>query len=82
MKNGIIPFCLQSWVILSKYYNLLDARVYLYDLQQDIFSFIDKNNSVEYGLVFRQIGLDNFKNQWIEPFGNLWFNQRSVEEIR
>ncbi len=67
-----------AWVILSKYYNLLDARVYLYDLQQDIFSFIDKNNSVEYGLVFRQIGLDNFKNQWIEPSFSVYYAPKAM----
>lgn len=56
-----------SWIVLSKYYILLDAKMYLYDLQQDIFGFIDKNTTVDYGLIFRSLTVENFKNKQLEP---------------
>lgn len=61
IKNDI------SWIILSKYNIILDAKIYLYDLQQDLFKFIDNNESVEYGLIFNAISKDAYKNGLIEP---------------
>lgn len=56
-----------SWIILSKYHIILDAKIYLYDLQTDMFSFIDKSTNVDYGLAFKSIDIDMYKNGLIEP---------------
>lgn len=56
-----------SWVILSKYYIVLDAKVYLYDLQQDIFQLIDKNQAIDYGLIFTNISHQNYKIKTVIP---------------
>lgn len=49
VKNDI------SWIILSKYNIVLDAKIYLYDLQTDIFKSIDKKETIKYGLISRDV---------------------------
>jgi hypothetical protein len=56
-----------SWIILSKYHSILDAKIILYDLQTDIFKFIDKKTNIEYGLVFNDINFNIIDNGLIEP---------------
>ncbi len=67
-----------SWIILSKYYILLDAKMYLYDLQQDIFGFIDKNTVLDYGLIFNSITKENYKNKLIEPDFHVYYGPISM----
>lgn len=62
-----------SWVILSKYHTILDAKLYLYDLQTDMFSFIDKSLNVEYGIIFKDINSNMYKNGLIEPNFNVYY---------
>lgn len=57
VKNDI------SWIILSKYNIILDAKLYLYDLQSDIFKAIDQKLIVPYGLVYRKIDLEIYNKQ-------------------
>ncbi len=71
-KNDII------WVVLSKYYILLDAKMYLYDLQQDIFAFIDKNIDIDYGVIFREVREEMFKNNMIEPNFDIYYGPIGV----
>lgn len=56
-----------SWIILSKYHSILDAKIILYDLQTDIFKFIDKETVVDYGLIFNEMEKILFENNLIEP---------------
>lgn len=72
IKNDI------SWVILSKYNIVLDAKMFLYDLQQDIFSFIDKNEVVEYGMLFRNVTKLNYKNGFIEPNFDVYYGPEAM----
>lgn len=67
IKNDI------SWLILSKYNIILDAKLYLYDLQQDMFKFIDNKQEIEYGLIFNSTNTDSYKNGLIEPQFNLYY---------
>ena len=67
IKNDI------SWVILSKYNVILDARLYLYDLQSDIFKLIDQKKIVPYGLVYRKINLDLYSKQRLLPSFDLYY---------
>lgn len=62
-----------SWMILSMYNVLLDVRIYLYDLQQDIFKAIDKQEIVKYGLIYRQIQLDLYHKGRILPYFDLYY---------
>lgn len=55
-----------SWIILSKYHSILDAKIILYDLQTDIFKFIDKGTNIEYGLLFNDLNLNMVDNGLIE----------------
>lgn len=51
-----------SWVVLSKYNIILDAKIYLYDLQQDLFKMIDKNETIKYGLIPKRINNELYSN--------------------
>lgn len=62
-----------SWVILSKYHIILDAKIYLYDLQTDMFSFIDKSLNVDYGIIFKDLDSSIYKNGLIEPNFNIYY---------
>ena len=67
VKNDI------SWIILSKYNIILDAKLYLYDLQSDIFKAIDQKLIVPYGLVYRKIDLEIYNKQKLLPSFNLYY---------
>lgn len=67
IKNDFI------WIFLSKYHAILDAKVILYDLQTDILKFIEKEISVDYGLVFRFKSLIEVENGLIEPNLNYYY---------
>jgi hypothetical protein len=56
-----------SWIILSKYHSILDAKIILYDLQTDIFRFIDKETVIDYGLIFNGMEKVILENNQIEP---------------
>lgn len=62
-----------SWIVLSKYNIILDCKVYLYDLQQDIFGFIDKEEIVKYGIVYRNISSNLYQKGKILPFFDLYY---------
>lgn len=62
-----------SWIILAKYNIILDAKIYLYDLQQDIFKAIDKNEICKYGIVFKSINFANYSKQHLLPCLNLYY---------
>lgn len=62
-----------DWVILSKYHILLDARLYLYDLLDDIFKYIDSNSEISIGLIFKNPFLTYFENEKIEPYLDLYY---------
>lgn len=62
-----------SWVILTKYNIFLDAKIFLYDLQQDIFKYIDDSESISYGLVYNSDFFNSYKNGLIEPKFNLYY---------
>jgi len=56
-----------DWIILSKYHVILDARIYLFDLETDIFKMVDKKESMEYGLIFKDSNLNLYKNGLVMP---------------
>ncbi len=62
-----------SWIILSKYNIILDAKIFLYDLQQDIFKAIDKSIIVNYGLIYKNIDINLYNNKKILPSFNLYY---------
>lgn len=62
-----------SWVILSKYNIILDAKIFLYDLQSDIFKAIDSNLIVAYGLIYRNIDINLYNKQRLLPSFNLYY---------
>lgn len=67
VKNDI------SWVILSKYNIILDAKIYLYDLQTDIFKAIDKKHIVSYGLLYRNIDTELYNKQRLLPGFDVYY---------
>lgn len=62
-----------DWVILSKYHIFLDARLYLYDLLDDIFKYIDSERDISIGLIFKNPFLLYFENEKIEPSIYLYY---------
>lgn len=67
IKNDI------SWIILSKYNIILDAKLYLYDLQTDIFKQIDKNTIIHYGLISKEIFPELYQKGFVLPFRELYY---------
>lgn len=67
VKNDI------SWVILSKYNVILDAKLYLYDLQTDIFKAIDQKQIISYGLLYQKIDAALYNRQRLLPEFNLYY---------
>ncbi len=62
-----------SWIILSKYNIILDAKIFLYDLQQDIFKAIDNSIIVNYGLIYKNIDFNLYNNKKILPSFDLYY---------
>lgn len=62
-----------DWIILSKYHIILDSRIYLYDLLDDIFRYIDKEKEINIGLIFKNPFLLSYENKKIEPYFNLYY---------
>ena len=62
-----------DWIILSKYYIVLDTRIILYDIQNDIFKMIDKEEEEYYGIVFKNIPNIKYKNGLIEPNFDIYY---------
>lgn len=71
-----------DWIILSKYYILLDAKVYLYDLQQDIFKYIDKNEIVKYGLIPKIINQNRYSKETLLLDYNFYYGPISMLYVR
>lgn len=62
-----------DWIILTKYHIILDAKIYLYDLQQDLFKFIDKKEEVEYGLIYKEINPLSINDNKLYPSFNIYY---------
>lgn len=71
-----------SWIILSNYYVLLDSKVILYDLQQDIFNLIDKNTEVSFGIILKDYDIKSLYNNKIIPSFNIYFGPISMLYLR
>lgn len=71
-----------DWIILANYNILLDAKVILYDLQQDIFSLIDKQTEVYFGIIMKNYDLQGFHNNKIIPTLDLYFAPLSMAYLR
>ena len=71
-----------DWIILSKYYILLDTKIYLYDLQQDIFKFIDKNEIVKYGLIPKVINQNRYNKEALLLDYNFYYGPISMLYVR
>ncbi|MDE5714688.1 MAG: hypothetical protein K2I42_00990 [Anaeroplasmataceae bacterium] len=67
-----------SWILLSKYNAILDAKLYLYDLQTDIFKSIDKNQIVQYGLIPKTIHKNYYNRQGLLPCFRLYYGPKSM----
>ncbi len=67
VKNDI------SWIILSKYNIILDAKLYLYDLQTDIFKAVDQGQILPYGIVYKKIYPEQYNKQRILPCFALYY---------
>ncbi len=67
IKNDI------SWIILSKYNVILDAKIYLYDLQTDIFKLIDQNTIIKYGFVPKKLYSEMYQKGYLLPFLELYY---------
>jgi hypothetical protein len=67
-----------SWMVLSKYHSILDAKIILYDLQTDLFKFIDKKTIIEYGLVFYDIDKNMYNNNEIEPKFKFYYAPKGI----
>lgn len=55
-----------SWIFLAHVHSIMDSRVILYDLMGDIFNSIDKKETIEYGLVFKNYSSINLNQGKIE----------------
>ncbi len=71
-----------DWIILSKYYILLDSKIFLYDLQQDIFKYIDKNEVVKYGLIPKYINQNLYSKESLLLDYNLYYGPISMLYVR
>lgn len=71
-----------SWIILSKYNIILDAKLYLYDLQQDIFKYIDKSEVIKYGFVYKNISLEAYNHGKLLPALNVYYAPISMVYCR
>lgn len=67
-----------SWIVLSKYNIILDAKIYLYDLQSDIFKAIDQNQILSYGIIYRRILLDAYSKQRLLPNFDIYYGPISM----
>lgn len=67
-----------SWIILSKYNIILDAKLYLYDLQTDIFKAIDQKQTIKYGLIYRKIFPDQYNRQRLLPSFDIYYGPISM----
>ncbi len=72
IKNDI------SWVLLSKYNIVLDAKLYLYDLQSDIFKAIDNKSIVSYGLIPKKIYRELYQKGHVLPFFDVYYGPISM----
>lgn len=61
-----------SWVLLSKYHAILDAKIYLYDLQTDIFKTIDKKIIVKYGMIYKKMNEFMYQKGFLLPSFDLY----------
>lgn len=62
-----------AWIILSKYNILLDAKIFLYDLQNDLFKLIDNKEIIKYGLIFKNYNFNFYQKGNIMPFFDLYY---------
>lgn len=67
-----------DWIILSKYHIILDSKLYLYDLQGDLFKLIDKNEEVEYGVIYKYICRDILYTDKLYPSSKLYYGPLGV----
>ncbi len=61
-----------AWILLSKYHIILDTKMYLYDLQQDLFKEIDAKRIVRYGLIYRRFYPFMYQKEKILPSFDLY----------
>ena len=52
---------------------MLDTRIILYDIQNDIFKMIDKESEEYYGIIFKNIHQIKYKNGLIEPNFDIYY---------
>lgn len=71
-----------SWLMLSNYNIILDAKMLLYDLQQDIFNLVDKNTEISYGIVFKKFNLEGYYNNKILPEFDIYLAPISMLYVR
>ena len=76
IKNDI------DWIILSKYHILLDSKIYLYDLQQDLFKFIDKEQIVKYGLIPYRMNQNLYSNSEVLMDYNFYYGPIAMLYVR
>lgn len=62
-----------SWIVLAKYNIILDTKIYLYDLQTDIFNAIDKEQIVNYGIIMRNPITELYSNKKLLADYNIYF---------
>ena len=70
------------WIILSQYHTLLDTRIYLYDLQADIFKYIEKTEATKYGLIFKNMFGNCIKDRKFEGWYSCYYGPISALYIR
>lgn len=71
-----------SWIVLSKYNIILDSKLFLYDLQQDIFKMIDKEEVVKYGIIYRKIDYNLYQKECLLPYFDLYYGPISMVYAR
>lgn len=62
-----------SWILLSKYNIVLDAKLYLYDLQTDIFKAIDQKKIIKYGMIPKKMSEMLYQKGYLLPFFDMYY---------
>lgn len=62
-----------SWILLSKYNIILDAKLYLYDLQTDVFKAIDQKQIIKYGMVPKQMNENCYQKGYLLPPFDIYY---------
>lgn len=62
-----------SWILLSKYNIVLDAKLYLYDLQMDIFKAIDQKMIIKYGMIPKKMSEMFYQKSFLLPSFDMYY---------